>query len=125
MKDTWINGTLIRRGTKLMPNLYNMCVDPKNWDSPTEFRPERHLVDPSATKEKMMTFGVGRRSCLGESLAKIEHFLLFANLIKAFEVAPASGKELPSLTDYHDGLTIGPKDCSLQLVPRNSKDGLK
>ena len=49
-----------------------------------EFKPERFLKKENNSNNQWwdFTFGTGRRKCLGESVARIENFLFFANLIK-------------------------------------------
>ena len=49
-----------------------------------EFKPERFLKQENNSNNQWwdFTFGTGRRKCLGESVARIENFLFFANLLK-------------------------------------------
>ncbi len=35
---------------------------------------------------KMLAFGLGKRRCLGESLAKQEFYLFFATILSRFEI---------------------------------------
>ncbi len=67
----------------------------------------------------MLTFGTGRRSCLGESLARAEAFLLFANLLHSFSLAPAG--RLPPHSEVVDGLTIGPAHFQIRLEGRRKR----
>ena len=54
--------------------------------NPKDFRPERLLdKDNGASKEManhIVPFGLGRRRCIGEQLAKLELFLLFTSLMQ-------------------------------------------
>ncbi|XVF06816.1 hypothetical protein REPUB_Repub06bG0083200 [Reevesia pubescens] len=71
-----------------------MGWDPKVWEDPMSFKPERFLrsndsggevFDIGSREIKMMPFGVGRRICPGFGLAffHLEYFV--ANLIWKFE----------------------------------------
>ncbi|XP_013400906.1 cytochrome P450 2K3-like [Lingula anatina] len=48
-------------------------------------------------KDKEGTYFTGRRVCLGESLAKMELFLFFTNLLQQFSFTIPAGEEKPSL----------------------------
>ena len=52
-----------------------------------------------------MPFSIGKRQCLGESLAKAELFLIYANILRHFRLIPCS-KNLT--TKRVLGLTISP-----------------
>jgi len=56
-------------------------------------RPERYLDEDGATGEQkfspspyVLPFGVGRRRCLGESLAKVELYLFTCSILRHFSV---------------------------------------
>ncbi len=63
------------------------------------------------------TFGTGRRKCLGESVARVENFLFFSNLLKNFKLEIPEGFARP-LVEPMDGMTIGPKHFSVKLNSR-------
>lgn len=64
-----------------------------------------------------MPFGVGRRMCLGDVLARMEMFMFFAGMMHQFDVQLAAGDALPSL-EGTVGATIAPKAFRVQFVPR-------
>lgn len=45
---------------------------------------------------------------MGESLARMEFFLLFANILHFFDLSPGSSTPLPHFTELEEGLTLGP-----------------
>ena len=70
--------------------------------------------------EEFVPFGVGRRVCLGRSLAEREVFYAFSSLLHAFHLEsadPESG-ELPSLEPLA-GVTLTPRPFEISLRPRN------
>ncbi|XP_063952387.1 cytochrome P450 2U1-like [Lytechinus pictus] len=84
-----LGGFTIPEGTIIIPNLWAAHHDPDVWDDPDDFHPERFLENqdsPTVKKnDSWIPFGLGRRECLGAQLAKMEVFLMFANLFQRFE----------------------------------------
>lgn len=75
--------------------------DPKIWDDPMEFRPERFMnegeegFDLTGSREiKMMPFGAGRRICPGISLALLHLEYFVANLVREFEWIAEEGDDV-------------------------------
>ena len=85
LSDTKLNGYDIDRDTVVMLNLHSVHHDKDYWVNPEEFQPDRFLTkDKKLDSEKcnrVIPFGIGRRRCVGEHLAKLELFLLFSNVM--------------------------------------------
>ena len=83
-EDTSLLGFYIPKGTLLFPNLYSALMDPTYWNEPKSFKPVRFLDSKGELVENhaQITFGMGPRICLGEPLARMELFLVIANLIQ-------------------------------------------
>ncbi|KAL8175410.1 UNVERIFIED_CONTAM: hypothetical protein K2H54_023709 [Gekko kuhli] len=80
-------------GTTVIPSLTSVLLDPSHWDTPHEFNPG-HFLDPEGQfvkKEAFVPYSLGRRNCMGESLAKTELFLFFAGLLQKFTFRPPPG----------------------------------
>ncbi|VFQ99068.1 unnamed protein product [Cuscuta campestris] len=81
-----VGGYRIPKGTMLMVNLYSIQRDPKYWDEPEKFKPERFEgVEGARVGYKMMPFGSGRRGCPGEGLAWRMVGLSLGSLIQCFD----------------------------------------
>ncbi len=67
---------------------YVMHRSEEFWDSPLEFRPERHTADAKAGRHKFVyfPFGGGRRQCIGESFAWMEGILALATLAQRWQL---------------------------------------
>lgn len=65
-----------------------------------------------------MPFGVGRRMCLGDVLARMEMFMFFASLMHQFDVQTEAGAAPPSL-EGTVGATISPQPFRVKFVPRS------
>ena len=89
------------------------------WGDGEVFRPERFL-DPTGCCKKddhLIPFSIGKRQCLGETLAKAELFLFFTGLLASFDIQPEIEGEAPS-EDYVNGVPIQPKPFKLRLHSR-------
>nr|GLL19406.1 cytochrome P450 81E8-like [Ipomoea trifida] len=83
--DCKIGGYDIPRGTMLLVNAWAIHRDPKLWDDPTSFKPERFDGGDEVESTKLLTFGMGRRSCPGSGLAQRVVGLALGSLIQCFE----------------------------------------
>ncbi|XP_077292942.1 cytochrome P450 18a1 [Arctopsyche grandis] len=118
-RDVTLNGYLLPAGCQVVPLINSVHMDPTLWDKPEQFRPER-FMDASGNIRKpeyFMPFGVGRRMCLGDVLARMELFLFFANILHTFDISLPEGEPAPSL-EGNAGVTISPDAFKIKLTPR-------
>nr|ATG29976.1 CYP77F35 [Taxus chinensis] len=87
-------------------SIWEMANDPKVWENPSEFRPDRFMsaeVDLTGSKEiKMMPFGVGRRICPGLGLAMLHLQLVVARLVQklSWEEKPGEGVDFAEVEEF-------------------------
>lgn len=96
-QDTQLAGYNIPKGTVVMSAVDSIHNDPRYWDKPDEFLPERFLDSEGKLvmkKEGFLPFGVGKRSCIGESLARMEFLIIGTTVLQNFNIAPPPGKVL-------------------------------
>lgn len=89
-EDVVLNGYLVPKNGTVNFMVAEMGWDPRVWEDPMEFKPERFLkeetFDITGSKEiKMMPFGAGRRICPGYNLALLHLEYFVANLIWNFD----------------------------------------
>ncbi|KAK6183019.1 hypothetical protein SNE40_010574 [Patella caerulea] len=86
--DVVLSGFLIPKDCIVLANLYSCHFDEQTWDEPSVFKPERFLNDAgNPTKPPaFMPFSVGPRSCPGDSLAELELFVFFTNILQKFSL---------------------------------------
>ncbi|XP_062013964.1 cytochrome P450 81Q32-like [Rosa rugosa] len=92
--DCIVGGFDIPRDTLLLVNAWAIHRDPKLWDDPESFKPERFEIGSKDEAHKYMPFGMGRRACPGVGLAQREVGLTLASLIQCFEWERVSKEEV-------------------------------
>ena len=109
----------IPAGTLVMNNAYSLHMDKAHWGDPEVFRPERFIDRNNCFRQDdwNIPFGIGRRKCLGETLARTETFLFFANVLKKFKFVQV-GYSPPSL-EPDVGFTCGPYPFKTKILFRN------
>nr|ARN17925.1 cytochrome P450-2 [Cephus cinctus] len=124
-RDVTLNGFTIPAGAQVVPLLHAVHMDPELWTEPEAFRPSRFLSsEGQVTKpEYFMPFGVGRRMCLGDVLARMELFLFFSSLLHTFDLRLPEGASLPSLRG-NVGVTVTPDPFKVCLVQRTLEGDL-
>ncbi|XP_037936336.1 cytochrome P450 18a1 [Teleopsis dalmanni] len=118
-RDVEVNGYKIPAGSHVIPLINSVHMDPNLWDKPEEFNPRRFLDSEGKVRkpEYFIPFGVGRRMCLGDVLARMELFLFFASFMHCFNITLPEGQPLPSLKG-NVGATITPESFKVCLTPR-------
>lgn len=113
------NGYTIPASTPIVFNLTGVLLDPVQFPEPNEFRPERHLDQNGqfVKNENLMPFSVGRRICLGESLARMEIFLYFTSILQHFNIQLPDGDTKLDLEPVV-GFTCSPKDYKMKVILR-------
>ncbi|OAY84860.1 cytochrome P450 93A2-like [Ananas comosus] len=132
-RDVTVGGYDIPAGSSLFVNVWSVGRDPKYWENPSEFRPERFVDDRAAVDMRgqhfqLIPFGSGRRWCPGMTLALQAVPAAFAALVQCFdwEVSGDSGSSSSSsgqegkgrLVDMEEGVgLVSARAHPLILVP--------
>ncbi|XP_038059755.1 cytochrome P450 2J6-like [Patiria miniata] len=118
--DTELMGFRIPKGSLLVSNFWALFRDPKVWPEPDKFKPERFLdKDGLAFKpEELIPFSTGRRSCIGEHLAKMELFVFFSFFLHQFTFKKPDDAP-PYTFESRVGLTRYPVQYQICAIQRN------
>nr|QCQ73702.1 P450 2B-like protein [Dugesia japonica] len=92
LNDANIDGYFIPKNTLIFPNLYACHFDRDIWEKPMIFYPEHFLTEDDngnlkyTPRDELILFSIGKRQCLGESLARMEFFIFFTSILQRFRV---------------------------------------
>ncbi|KAJ8280300.1 hypothetical protein GJAV_G00052940 [Gymnothorax javanicus] len=109
--DISFKGYIIPKDTVILPMLHSVLRDETQWDTPWSFNPD-HFLDQNENFKKspaFMPFSAGKRSCVGESLARMELFLFLVALFQRFTFTCPGGP---------DSLDPSPEVSSFASLPR-------
>ncbi|KAH7298450.1 hypothetical protein KP509_25G043900 [Ceratopteris richardii] len=98
--ETTVEGYFLPSGTIAFVNVWAIARDPKIWDRPEDFSPERFETstrDMKGQDYELLPFGSGRRMCLGIRLGMLMVTVTLANLIRFFDWEPELGKGVESM----------------------------
>ncbi|XP_062560967.1 cytochrome P450 4d1-like isoform X2 [Armigeres subalbatus] len=101
VEETTINGKIIPAGANLIIGIYFMGRDPKYFDNPLQFIPERFEGEKSVEKfnpYKYIPFSAGSRNCIGQKFALNEMKSVISKLLRHYEfILPPGSPDEPTL----------------------------
>jgi len=133
VEECEIDGYVIPEGALILFNVWAVGRDPKYWNRPLEFRPERFLeseaegeagpLDLRGQHFTLLPFGSGRRMCPGVNLATSGMATLLASVIQCFDLQVVGsqgqilkGNDAKVSMEERGGLTV-PRAHNLECVP--------
>ncbi|XP_034710271.1 probable (S)-N-methylcoclaurine 3'-hydroxylase isozyme 2 [Vitis riparia] len=119
-----VMGYTIPKDSQIFVNIWAMARDPKIWDDPLSFKPERFLdskLDFKGNDFEYIPFGAGRRICPGLALGGRQVPLILATFVHLFGWSLPGNMDSAQL-DMEEWLVITlRKEQPLRLVPRVRK----
>lgn len=88
LQDIEIDGYRVEAGTMVIVGIYALHRDPRVWDDPLKFDPERFNPENSKGRDRWqyVPFGAGPRSCIGDHFTMLEATLAMATIMQQVEV---------------------------------------
>ena len=121
-QDIQIESYKVPSGTILIPMIIEVMKNPEYFPNPEQFKPERFLVKQSQNCLKfvpdphVVPFGIGKRKCLGEILAKMTLYKFTTAIIQRYDIMSGQSE---SITDEAlPGYIRNPKPYKFKLLPR-------
>ncbi|KDP38436.1 hypothetical protein JCGZ_04361 [Jatropha curcas] len=117
-----VGGYRIPAGTRLFVHISKIQRDPRVWENPLEFQPERFLtthkdIDVKGQNYELIPFSTGRRICPGASFALQVLNLSLATLLHAFDIETPLGKPV-DMTEGHGITNLKATPLDVLLTPR-------
>jgi cytochrome P450 len=115
-----MEGFRIKRGDQLLVPLWVVHRDPRWWQAPGEFRPERWLNGETdqLPANAFFPFGGGPRLCVGGHFAKLEGAIILATILRQSRVSEAEDTQLNLLAS----VTLRPVDGMLLRFHRREPE---
>lgn len=114
-EDTVIDGQPVSTGAVVTTQMALLHSNEAVFKNHTKFDPSRFLENNNLEKT-LMPFGIGKRACLGESLARAELYLITGNLVLDFDLEPVGPMpEIKTPTPF--GLMKRPPNYNIRFVP--------
>ena len=116
-KDVVIHGYTIPKGTSITYQTPLVFKDERYFKDPHTFNPDR-FIDQNGkyfTPPEFTPFGIGKRVCLGESLAKMELFLFTANIFNQMRLKSPDGEKLSEERIVRFTICCKPWKCRVEF----------
>ncbi|KAF9477123.1 cytochrome P450 [Pholiota conissans] len=124
-KDDTYKGYFIPKGSIVCPNVWAMSRDEKLYADPHAFKPERFIDENGKLIDdyRVLTYGFGRRICLGKYSASSTLWMTIASLMACFDISKAKdsqGKEISITDDFvYQSITLHKKPFKCVITPRS------
>ncbi|CAL8092448.1 unnamed protein product [Orchesella dallaii] len=121
LADSEFHGYFIPKDVLIQPNLYYIHHSKAIWGDPENFRPERFLSSDGKTfikNDNLQAFQVGRRQCVGETLARDTLFLYTSNIFQQFSIELDPNSVQPSISESEVGFLRAPLPYTVIMKDR-------
>ncbi|KAG2152670.1 cytochrome P450 [Suillus bovinus] len=125
-EDDIHDGYYIPKGSLIIPNQWFMLHNPETYADPSQFKPERFLVNDGKKSEpepRTMCFGFGRRICPGLLLAEASVWISAAMSLAVFDISKVveNGVEITPEVDPSSVTISHPKPFRCSIKARSAK----
>jgi len=91
-EDIEVQGVPIPNETVVQASLTAVMHDPKNFQEPEKFIPDRFVKNGIFVNDvKVCGFSLGLRNCIGKQLAIEEYFVFASNMVNSFRIVRTAG----------------------------------
>ena len=111
---------IIPKETVIIPLIGDIMHDSNHFSNPQKFDPERYLSIDSAGKQtftpnpRVIPFGIGKRRCLGEVVARTSLFKFFTAIVQRYKIVNGQNEEIQETRSV--GFVSAPKPYKLKFM---------
>ncbi|XP_036590329.1 cytochrome P450 2C23-like [Trichosurus vulpecula] len=119
-QDTQFRQYVLPKGTKIFPLLSPVLNNSKEFPNPDQFDPQ-HFLDQNGKFKKsdhFVPFSIGKRSCLGEGLARMELFLFYTTILQNFTLKAVGDPNEINFKNDRGGFSNAPGNHQMCFLPR-------
>ncbi|CAJ1960599.1 unnamed protein product [Sphenostylis stenocarpa] len=127
LSDTMVGNYFIPKGSHVIISRKGLGRNPKVWNEPYKFKPERHLKSDGSdvvlteTNLKFISFSKGRRGCPGVMLGTTMTVMLFARFLHGFTWSAPPNVSTINLAESENGILLaqpleGAHSCAEQVA---------
>lgn len=98
LKPTKLGDYYLPKNTTVLIGIETVNMDKEYWGDPDNFRPERFLDENNklCNTERLVSFGQGKRRCLGEALARASLFTFTVGILQKYQLNLPPNGERPT-----------------------------
>ncbi|MFK7799449.1 MAG: cytochrome P450 [Aureispira sp.] len=113
--DDNIEGVSITKGQTIAISIYSLHRNPKYWENPDKFDPDRFSPENKKKREAStyMPFGIGPRLCIGKNIALMEMQLILILTLRRYKI-----NFLTKETTFKAVLNLAPKEKVMVKLER-------
>ncbi|GAB4581810.1 MAG: cytochrome P450 [Anaerolineales bacterium] len=102
MEEDIIMGYRVPKGSSVFISPYVIHHDPRFWDDPEQFIPERFTEENVEKRHKYsyIPFGAGPRKCIGNTFALTETYLILATLLPRYQLVAQPGAKAEPAAEF-------------------------
>jgi len=99
-EDCMLGGHFIPKHTVLALYFINAHLDPKHWDKPLEFNPDRwEKENPDRHHFAFLPFSAGERSCIGQKFGLQEAAVVICSIVQQYKIKIEEKPKIRIVTD--------------------------
>ncbi|XP_056394017.1 cytochrome P450 2F2-like [Hyla sarda] len=119
-RDVTFHGYHLPKGTDVLPLLTTVLRDPSLFEKPNEFNINHFLDENNKFKKNngFMPFAAGKRSCVAESLVRLQLFIFFTVILQKFTLKPTVDPKEFDISPTESGVENVPPAHKIQFISR-------